>query len=292
MENSLYKTGVRVAVDEHLLELAKEVRDYGQFWSGSSAGYCMRKNIFDRLKVTPTSIDARKQRVFEVGHIFHGWVQDITKSIGVSIAQELRLKDDNWMVQGHFDDIIKTATGLILYDYKTANSRSFTYKKGKPMSHYHQYQLGTYMSMIRRLLNDDRNITVLEKDDDGLYSKDITKEFAKLIKSLDGLKESRILTISKDDLRMDENQLLWNGGLENMVDGYWTTINEYWKAKKLPACTCHEHEGGFMAKDKYNPYYFQGEPCSLTWYTIWKQGDHVKYLGDTEVEVKPKGGIG
>lgn len=278
MENSLYKTGVRVAVDEHLVELAKEIRDYGAFWSGSSAGYCMRKNIFDRLGVTPTSIDARKQRVFEVGHIFHGWVQDITKDIGVSIAQELRLKDSNWMVQGHFDDIIRAATGLILYDYKTANSRSFTYKKGKPMSRYHQYQLGTYMSMIRRVVEGDKNVTVLKKDDDGLYNKNITDSFRKLIKSLDGLKESRILTISKDDLRMDENQLLWNGGLEDAVNEYWATINEYWNAKKIPTCTCAEHEGGFMAKDKYNPYYFQGESCSLRWYKLWKEGKAGEYL--------------
>lgn len=248
MENSLYQTGVRVMVDKYLEEKSKEVRDYGEYWSASSAGYCMRKNIFDRLKVTPTNSDARKTRVFEVGHIFHGWIQDITKSAGVSVSQEGELQDEVLMIRGHYDDIIKTDNGLILYDYKTAHSRSFTYKKGKGMSYFHKMQLGTYMKTLRE------------------------------IKEYKDLAEGRICSISKDDLRMDETQLLWNQGLEETVAGYWTTLNEYWNAKKIPACTCHEHEGGFMAKDKYNPYYFQGESCSLTWYKLWKEGKHQEYI--------------
>jgi hypothetical protein len=278
LSQSLYQTGVRVAVDDYLIEKAKEVRDYGAYWSASSAGYCMRKVIFDRLGVTPTSNDARKTRVFEVGHIFHEWMQRVTKEAGLSIAQELRLQDNTLMIQGHFDDIIKASVGLILYDFKTVNSRSFTYKKGSDMSHYHKYQLGTYMSIIRQLVDGDKTIKVLEQDNDGLYSKDITDSFRKLVKSLDGLKEARILNISKDDLRMEETQLLWNDGLSKTVTEYWETLNEYWAAKKLPACTCHEQEGGFMAKDKYNPYYFQGEPCSLQWYKLWKEGKHQEYI--------------
>ena len=60
-DDSLYRTGVRPAFDAYLVEKSKEVRDYGEYWSASSAGYCMRKNIFERLKVphVETDSDAR-----------------------------------------------------------------------------------------------------------------------------------------------------------------------------------------------------------------------------------------
>jgi len=268
MENSLFQTGVRPHIDAYLLEKSKEVRDYGDKWSASSAGYCMRKVIFDRMKVTPTSQDARKTRVFEVGHIFHGWVQDITKNAGVSIAQETELIDDELHIKGHIDDLVLVSDKLILYDYKTANSRSFTYKKGKPMSHYHQMQLGTYMYLLRKLGTE--NLIKLARG-----SRHAGKMTAVRMMTLD---EARICTISKDDLRMSEDQLLWNGGLENAVVEYWTKLNAYWEQKKLPPCTCHEYEGGFMSKKEYNPYYFQGEPCSLQWYRLFKAGEHLSYI--------------
>lgn len=252
--NNLFQTGIRPAVDKYLDDKSKEVRDYGDYWSASSAGYCMRKVIFDRMHVTPTQIDSRKQRVFEVGHIFHEWIQRITKDSGVSIAQEIELQDEELMVRGHIDDLVSVNDMLILYDFKTAHSRSFTYKKDKPMSHYHKMQLGTYLYMLRQ-----------------------QKEYKDLT-------EARILTISKDDLRMDETQLMWNDGLKKAVVDYWIDLNGYWNAKKLPVCTCAEYEKngksgiGFMADARYNPYHFQGEPCSLTWYKIWKEGKANDYL--------------
>lgn len=47
----LFETGVRPAIDAYLQKKAEEERDYGDYWSASSAGYCMRKLIFERLKV-------------------------------------------------------------------------------------------------------------------------------------------------------------------------------------------------------------------------------------------------
>lgn len=239
----LFNTGVRPLVDTYLKEQSEKVRDYGNFWSASSAGYCMRKVIFDRLKLPPIADDPRKTRVFESGHIFHAWLQEITKKSGASIAQEVELKDDNLMIIGHFDDLIKTKDGLILYDYKTQHSRAFMWakKNPKPMSHYHKMQLGTYMYMLRQ-----RNTLKHE-----LYN------------GVENLSEARIMKISKDDLMMSEQQLLWTPALEKAVVEYWRTLNGYWNNKKLPSCTCANHENGFMAGPKYNPYYYNGEPCSL-----------------------------
>lgn len=245
MEKSLYETGVRPAIDDFLLKEAEERRDYGDYWSASSAGYCMRKVIFDRLGVDYVNPDARKQKVFSVGHIFHEWIQDITKKAGISVAQELELIDEKFKIKGHIDDLIQTDDGIVLYDYKTQNSRAFSYKK-PGMNYYHRMQLGTYMMMLRQTKTPD--------GDEIEYPVD----------------EARILKISKDDLRMAEEVLFWDDRLAHDVKTYWETINNYYQDKKMPLCTCADNDGGFMAKEAYNPYFYNGEPCSREWYELWK----------------------
>lgn len=268
---SLFDTGIRPLVDEWLLNKAKEERDYGNYWSASTAGYCMRRNIFERLKVPYVKEDARKQRVFAVGDIFHQWMQEITKNAGISIAQELELQDEELMIRGHIDDLVLVdqhikpdpellmgdheyvGQKLILYDYKSVSSRSFSYSKGRPMSFYHHMQLGTYMYMLRRgsWLTDNGTIPGYEDKVP--------------------IEDGRILRISKDDLRMEEQQLMWTPDLEKEVVGYWRTLNGYWKAQKIPKCTCADFEGGFLAKEAYNPYFYQGSPCSIDWYNKHKE---------------------
>jgi len=239
MANNLFETGIRPDIDNHLIELSKQLRDYGDYWSASSAGYCMRKIIFERLRVPVTQDDPRKQRVFTVGHIFHSWIQEITKATGKSLEQELELIDDRLMVKGHCDDIIETDGGLILYDYKTQSSRAFNYKRPN-MSHYHRMQLGTYMFMLNA--NTDYKV-----------------------------QNARILKISKDDLRMTEEELQYDQELDKDVTEFWEKLNDYWNNKVMPPCTCGDYEGGFMAKERFNPFYYNGQPCSLDWYNKCKE---------------------
>lgn len=153
--DSLYKTGIREDLDKYLIEKSKERRNYGELWSASSAGYCMRKNIFDRLQVPFINDNPRKQRVFESGHIFHQWAQGLTKEMGLSIAQEVELIDEELKVKGHFDDLVLKDGKLILYDIKTAHSRSFTFSQGRPMSWYHRHQLGSYVYMLKKLAKEE-----------------------------------------------------------------------------------------------------------------------------------------
>jgi len=248
----LYETGVRTIIDDHLLEEAKKVRDYGDYWSASSAGYCMRKLIFERLGVPKNNENARKQRVFTSGHIFHDWIQEITRKAGISIAQELELQDEELMVRGHFDDLILADGHLILYDYKTVNSRAFMWakKNGNTMSHFHRLQLGTYMYMLKNTTNPDI-VPILEEQPD--------------------LLEARILKIEKDALMMGEQQLMWSPELEKDVVQYWRTLNGYWKKQTMPKCTCADYEGGFMSREAYNGFFYNGEPCSMELYAKWKE---------------------
>lgn len=280
--SGLFNTGVRPAIDAFLLAEAAKKRDYGSYWSASSAGYCMRKNIYDRLGLPHTSEDPRKQRVFTSGHIFHDWIQEITRNAGLSVAQEVELQDEDLMIRGHFDDLIRIQLDesgepvtlgseprgghLILYDYKTVNSGSFVWakKNGNAMSHFHRLQLGTYMYMLRKIGKNHKYRTAKFPEYDG-------KTFKYEEYDVRNLAEARILKIEKDTLMMGEQQLLWSEGLEKDVVGYWRTLNGYWKKKLVPKCTCADYENGFMAKDKFNPFYYDGEPCSTKWLAKHKE---------------------
>lgn len=286
---SLFDTGLRPVVDKWLLDKSKEVRDYGDYWSASGAGYCQRKAIFERLGVphVEKDSDARKQRVFTSGHLFHQWMQGITKEAGLSIAQELELQDEELMIRGHIDDLvlvedrskavavfendIKTDNPanvypdkLILYDYKTRNSKNFHFADNP--SYFHKMQLGTYMYMLRA------NKVDWKAQKDKVSDIDDMKPRWELW-STEDLKEARTLNIEKDTLRMSEVQYLWSDELEKEVVDYWTSLNEHWKAKTLPKCTCADHENGFMSKPQWNPYYYADEPCSLEWYRQWKEAN-------------------
>ena len=274
MNDSLFSTGIRPIVDQFLLDEAAKVRDYGDYWSASSAGYCMRKLIFERLGVAEINPQARKQRIFTAGHIFHDWMQKLTRDAGVSIAQEIELQDEGLMVRGHFDDLVYVEPNanysenrLILYDYKTQNSKAFTYQKSRPseMSHFHRLQLGTYMYMLRN----GGGATVF----DGVKQAP---------NSIMELTEARILKISKDDLRMSEQQLLWTPELEADVLAFWNELNHWWVARKIPPCTCADHENGFMAKEAYNPFFYGGNPCSLEWYELCKAEGKLTKKGEND----------
>lgn len=274
---NLYDTGPRPIIDAYLKKKSEEVRDYGEFWSASSAGYCMRLNIMRRLgvpKVPELKDNATQTRIFEAGHIFHKFMQDITREAGISIAQEVELEDHELMIRGHFDDLLLIDRNLLLVDYKTAHSASFNYKKKQTeIGYYHKMQLSTYMYMLRSLADDE-----LEWGEGGELEK-LTNE--QLFTIATKLNEARILSISKDDLRLHEQQLLWSPELEKEVLDYWTTLNKYWAGKKMPPCTCLEHDGGFMGRRSskgkvYNDYYYNDIPCSLEWYAICKDKGLVK----------------
>lgn len=273
--SSLFDTGIRPIMDDFLLEKSKEKRDYGQYWSASSAGYCQRKLIFERLGVETTQPDdPRKQRVFAAGHLFHDFVQKLTRDAGVSIAQEVELQDEELFIRGHFDDLVLIDGKLILYDIKTVNSRSFMWakKNDNAMSYYHKMQLGTYMYMLRKkpvVLGAQYNKEDLSK---APLNKWTTVGVDEITTATYGeLTEARILKIEKDTLMMGEQQLMWSDELQQEVLTYWNSLNNYWQSKKLPPCTCADQEGGFMSKEKFNPFYYEGEPCSLDWYKLWKE---------------------
>lgn len=87
-----------------------------------------------------------------------------------------------------------------------------------------------------------------------------------MLEQIVAMNDTRTLNISKDDLRMSEVQYMWTPELEKEVIDYWTALNKFWADRQIPPCTCHEQAGGFMAKEKWNPYWFNEKPCSVEYF--------------------------
>jgi len=145
------------------------------------------------------AFDDRTLRVFEVGHIFHKWVQDILSKKGVLLASEVRVEDEHRA--GIIDAIVQSDGKVILYDLKTVHSGKFTYLKKEDDLHYH-YQAATYTSM---------------------YHKNYYRDFE--------IDETRICYISKDDLRIKEVPVLVT---PQQLNEDWLPLIVAWDMKQEP----------------------------------------------------------
>ena len=224
---------------------------YPDYWRGSSAGYCMRYNIFKRLHVpeVPEVVEGQSQRqgTLRIGHQVHALMQSLTKNAGLSVEQEAELKSKEWDMVGHFDDLIKFPNGeLVLYDYKTVHSQALKYPP--ELKNTHRMQVGSYLYLLR-------------------------EKYPKLTKA-------RIMEISKDDFLMREIEFDWDDTLKSDLEAYWTELNDWWaiyhETGELPPCTCSERLGAWFAtRNKYgkvwNGYYFNEQPCSLAWFEQHRQ---------------------
>lgn len=137
--------------DANLLNQKKRYDDYGQWFHASASGMCMRKHYFQHIeKVVPKPIDKDTLRLFRLGDLVHGDVQDALGEYAqkngtrIFIEKEIRLPEVN--VRGFLDVIV--ADDDALYDIKTCNS--FKWKKlfgrypdPSPSTNYF-LQLGTY----------------------------------------------------------------------------------------------------------------------------------------------------
>jgi len=162
----------------------------------SDAGRCRLMRFWKRQGKPATDIpDARTYRIFEVGIIFHEWLQDLLTEKGILIEKEKEVEDIHR--RGHIDAIVKNGERLVLYDFKTVHSRKFNYLKAESDIHYH-FQVVTYAMMLPY-----------------------------------GVEEIRIAYISKDDLRIMEVPVNTDG-IEEGVRKDWDTLLLYWQEQKAP----------------------------------------------------------
>lgn len=179
----------------------------------SGLGSCKLKRHWKRLGKKGDPIDDRGLRVFAVGHLFHEWLQKMTRLKGISIFSEIELeyrdpKTGKILLTGHLDDLlyVKELHALVLMDYKTVHSQKFHYlDRGEKDSHYEK-QVISYMLML-------------------------IQKFPFL---LGILRDLRILYVSKDDLCVREPAIIPSPEKVQSVISEIEEINEAFDAGREP----------------------------------------------------------
>ncbi len=176
---------------------AEQLRSHDKF-RVSDAGRCYLMRYWKRQgKPFTDEPDSRTQRVFEVGHVFHRWLQNLLEAKGMLIEKEKKVEDIHRV--GHIDALVMTEQGLVLYDFKTVHSRKFHYKRkegGNGDKHY-AMQAYTYAQMLPF-----------------------------------GVADIRIGYISKDDLCIEEVSV--DEAIEQDVIDDWNTLIELWEKQIEP----------------------------------------------------------
>jgi hypothetical protein len=186
-------------INEHIASLRQSTEFKTDKFRCSDAGRCHLMRYWKRQGKQADGFDERTLRVFEVGHLFHAWVQNILGQRGVLIDAELEVEDKHR--RGHLDAIVDTPAGLILYDFKTVHSRKFHWnrKDGKPIDRHYAMQAMTYAMMLPI-----------------------------------GVADIRIAYISKDDLCIEEASVF---DVDNIIDATrwdWLSLITCWDAQTEP----------------------------------------------------------
>ena len=143
---------IQKVIDVHITkkhEVGNEERTalYAGKLAVSDAGKCrlMRWNKLHAEVVEPHPPEVL--RIFEVGNIYHEYIQDIMRKRGIMEYCEYRMTDKHRV--GHLDMIINIGGKRVLYDIKTCNAKSFDYKTPNKIDKHHKHQILTYYQMFK-----------------------------------------------------------------------------------------------------------------------------------------------
>ena len=88
------------------VEAQREVAG-GKTWRASLLGNCLRRQYIELVEKRPTPPpDARTQRIFQVGHLTGQLIERAFRKLGVLIAEEYVLTDDEWNIGAHVDFLV------------------------------------------------------------------------------------------------------------------------------------------------------------------------------------------
>lgn len=90
--------------EEHAQKRLDENRT-GKYYP-SSVGQCKRKVVYQMLGYPQGEIDGRNLLIMENGTYFHNRMEDLFSKMGIMIAPELSLKDEELRISGRSDAII------------------------------------------------------------------------------------------------------------------------------------------------------------------------------------------
>jgi len=107
-------------VDKHLKEKQDDRKPGGGKWKPHMLGRCYRAHYWTKHNEPPTNPpDQRALRIFQAGHLFHDFVQDLIPDKNT----EVDVEDD--LLRGRADIV----TADTVWDIKSQHSRAFWYMK-------------------------------------------------------------------------------------------------------------------------------------------------------------------
>lgn len=156
---------LEIIINNYIAEKrVKNIRHHDKF-RVSDAGRCHLMRYWKRQRKPVSDVpDSRTQRVFEAGHVFHVWLQDLLQEKDLLIVREKEVEDSHRI--GHIDAIVMDGEARILYDFKTVHSRKFHYKQkdGNNKDMHYAVQAYTY-AIMSPVCIDDVRIAYISKDD-------------------------------------------------------------------------------------------------------------------------------
>jgi hypothetical protein len=199
---------VEAALDAYVDEV-EEARTPDGHWHPSSLYGCPRKAVYEARGVVATDPpDARKRRLFRVGHLLHQFVQDaVERFVGTLIRRayrELPVAIPELNIAGTADGLVEFESGYWeLQEYKSINSRSFKYNDLPKVEHVGQ--VTPYLYALQKHGSPARGVPPLG----------------------DALTRARITYVSKDDLEISEHIVLMTDAKLADLETRVTSLSRY-----------------------------------------------------------------
>lgn len=189
------------AIDAYVDSLHEERAPDG-YWHPSSISGCLRQAVYEYRGTAKTNPrDPRSQRVLRVGHVFHDFVQTAIEKTGLVdvFYREVKFTHEGLRLKGSVDGLVQYSSGeWEVLEFKTINSNAFRYATRDPDSMpkpAHVIQVTAYLKALRECGGIDADGNVVPPLGDRLT-------------------QARVAYVSKDDLRVEEYDVLWSPVLE------------------------------------------------------------------------------
>ena len=226
-----------VYLDKLQKKREEDNKEYKEWFGGSSAGSCYKKQLYKITGIKATPFDTRTKRLLRLGTIVHKDFEDAITYFeeefkgeieGIKVYKEHEVKIPEFNVIGHldnciieYDDDLKEIERISITDLKTLASYSWTKKFGRDakkkginvhytMGHY-ELQTATYaLGMLKdlKLVND-------------LNHRNAKTEINKIINKV----KLNIVWYNKNDSRLKVTEIPVEA-LEAAIE-YWQDLNDF-----------------------------------------------------------------
>ena len=129
----------------------RETRDHSKF-RVSDSGMCHRMRFWKRKNSYKSEMDSHNletKKIFTIGHLVHGFLQNILKKRGLAKLIEARVENEHFI--GHVDLV---TSDYIVYDIKSAGTRKMQHIRSRKVPDIHH----AYQAMTSAILLEENDL--------------------------------------------------------------------------------------------------------------------------------------